>query len=142
MASHRYRASKLLTVGATMRRSAWVLCACVVVLLTACQPAPTATLEPSLSAIVYDQTVQGTLSAAENHWLFIGKQDDSISIQITFTGAPVPVFLLDPNGESIARVSPGTGRLDRFRLPVDGTFKIVIGAGSGDYALALRSQAV
>src|SRR5258706_7534389 len=125
-----------------MRRFAWVLCVCITALLSACQPPETSTPAPSLSAIVYEQTVQGTLTAAESHWLFLGKQDDSIAIQITFTGAPVPVSLIDPSGDSIARINASTGRLDRFRLPVDGTYRIIVGPGSRDYALALRSLAI
>src|SRR5258708_29828984 len=112
MASHRNRASKLPSVRGMMRRFAWVLCACITALLSACQPPETSTPAPSLSAIVYEQTVQGTLTAAESHWLFLGKQDDSIAIQINFNFTPGPVSLIHPSDNSIATITTCTRRID------------------------------
>src|SRR5712692_9451384 len=109
-----------------------VLCA---VLIAACQPH---TAPPPDSVIEYGQTVHGQLTGAESHWLFGGKQGDTLSIVFNSTGSPDFVGLLEPVGTSIARLSLATGRLDRFKLPADGQYTIVIGAGSSaDYTLTL-----
>src|SRR5260221_2658422 len=107
----------------------------LVVLFTAgCQAPPTQV--PTDHVIGFGETAQGSLSKIPARWIFIGTHSDTISIEFTSTGAPPPVALIGPNGESIARVSE-SGHLDKFRLPDDGQFAIVVGSGQGDYAIIL-----
>ncbi len=115
-------------------RQLWLVLILWAVLLGACQPHTA----PPDSVIEYGQTVHGQLTSSESHWLFGGKQGDTLSIVFNSTGSPDFVGLLDPVGTSIARLSLATGRLDRFKLPADGQYTIVIGAGSSaDYTLTL-----
>src|SRR5258708_7597255 len=66
----------------------------------------------------------------------MGTHRDRVWIEFRSRGAPPPVALIGPNGESIARVSE-SGHLDKFRLPDDGQVAIVVGSGQGDYAIIL-----
>lgn len=104
-------------------------------LIAACQPQATPLPD---GVIEYGQTVHGQLTSTESHWLFGGKQTDTLSLVFNSVGAPAFVELLDPVGTSIARLPLALGRLDRFKLPADGQYTIVIGAGSSaDYTLTL-----
>src|ERR1044071_1945298 len=103
--------------------------------VSGCQPPPTPA--PVENVIRYGDTVQGTLGQAQTHWSFIGSHDDNIAIDFTSTGAPPAVTVIGPSGESVARLS-STGHLEKFRLPDDGEYVIVIASGVGGYALVLR----
>lgn len=103
----------------------------------ACQAAtPTIPENP----IAYGQTVRGQLAWHESRWLFKGQHGDTISLEFKLVGQAnlPPVAVIDATGASLARISPDTGRLDRFRLPGDGQFAIVVGEGEGSYTLSLR----
>lgn len=115
-----------------------LLCGFVFVAASGCQPPPTPA--PVENVIRYGDTVQGTLGQGQSHWSFIGSHDDNIAIDFTSTGAPPAVTLIGPSGESVARLS-STGHLERFRLPDDGQYIIVIASGVGGYALVLRQAA-
>jgi hypothetical protein len=115
-----------------------MVCGFVFVAVSGCQAPPTPA--PVENVIRYGDTVQGTLSQAQSHWSFIGSHDDNIAIDFTSTGSPPAVTLIGPSGESVARLS-STGHLEKFRLPDDGQYVIVIASGVGDYALVLRQVA-
>jgi len=120
--------------GATFRLG--LLAALIALLLTACESPPPPT--PVDNVIGYGETVQGSLSPAQSRWFFLGKAGEIVAVVFSATGTPPPVALIGPSGESYARVAENTGRLDNFRLPEDGQYMIVVGAGVGDYAVTLR----
>ncbi len=88
--------------------------------------------------IAYGQTVKGQLAGYENRWIFIGTRGDLILVQFTSTREMPLVSVIGPGGDSVGRISPETGRLERFRLPSTGQYTLAVGSGSGDYALTLR----
>src|SRR5258708_17581470 len=66
----------------------------------------------------------------------MGTHRDRVWIEFRSRGAPPPVALIGPNGESVARWSE-SWTLDKFRLLDDGQFAFVVGSGQGDYAIIL-----
>ncbi len=129
MAPKRRRFAKLFAVATLL----------LLALLAGCQAQPTPVPVPVDHVIGYGQTVKGQLAGTENRWLFVATQGSLISVEFTNTGQDTPlVAVVNPNGESIARVPASTGHLDRFRLLADGQYAIVVGTGTGDYTLSLR----
>src|SRR5688572_5992058 len=53
----------------------------LILCFTACQFEQSTPSAPVIGAIAYGQTVQGNLSSAENHWLFIAKANDTITLE-------------------------------------------------------------
>jgi hypothetical protein len=112
----------------------------IIMALCAACSAPT-TPEPPPVALAgvlhYGEPVSGALDVRETRWVFVGTENELINIALTTNTADRPSMdLLDPNGASIARVQ-GIG-LSRFRLPQDGRYMVVIGAGAGDYQLTVE----
>jgi hypothetical protein len=106
------------------------------VALAGCNRAPAPTLTSDV--IVYGQTVQGSLTGGEHHWLFIGGRGDTITIRLTVSGDMPPITLLDPVGTAIARFPASLGVLERFKLLTSGQYAIAAIGGSGQYTLDLR----
>jgi Bacterial pre-peptidase C-terminal domain len=109
-------------------------------MLTACLAGckPEQTPVPVSNMIAYGQTVKGQLAGYENRWIFVGTRGDSLLIELRATGDMPLVSVVGPAGDSVGRVSPETGRLERFRLPSTGQYIIAISGGSGEFTLSLR----
>jgi hypothetical protein len=106
--------------------------------LAGCQAQPTPVPVPVDHLINFGQTVTGQLADHENRWVFVGTSDSIISVEFSNVEQNTPtVAIINPNGDSVARVPAGIGRLDRFRLLVTGQYAIVVGSGSGEYTLSL-----
>src|SRR5262245_8583948 len=108
-------------------------------MLTACLAGckPEQTPVPVSNMIAYGQTVKGQLAGYENRWIFIGTRGDSLLIELHATGDMPLVSVVGPAGDSVGRVSPETGRLERFRLPSTGQYIIAISGGSVEFTLSL-----
>ncbi len=83
--------------------------------------------------ISYGQGLSGalTFSGQEDVWTFEGRAGDVVTIMMKGVGLDAYLQLLDANGAQLANNddAPGTGSLDarinRVRLPADGTYTIV-----------------
>ncbi|MBN2471641.1 MAG: PPC domain-containing protein [Anaerolineae bacterium] len=99
--------------------------------------------------ISYGQGLSGALmfSGQEDVWTFEGRAGDTVTIIMKGVGLDSYLQLLDANGAQLATNddAPGTGsldaRIDRVRLPADGTYTIVASSfrsgGFGPYRLLL-----
>ncbi|MEP7287116.1 MAG: PPC domain-containing protein [Chloroflexota bacterium] len=140
MASRCDGTAKLSPITTMLSRLALVLGLCVLLGVTACQSSTlSATPPPQINTISFGQTVRGNLDQGESRWLFVGSHTETVAIEFTASEALPPVTLIDPGGESVARISTSTGRLDRFRLLSDGKYTIVVGSGTGSYTLVVRT---
>jgi hypothetical protein len=134
MAAKRRGLAKLPPVIYTVIRLMVVLTASLA--LAGCKPEATPIAVSNI--IAYGQSVRGQLGAHENRWIFVGTSGDLVVVEATTTDEMPLIAVIGPMTDSVGRVSPETGRLERFRLPITGQYTIVVGPGSGEYTLSLR----
>lgn len=103
--------------------------------------------------IAYNQTVENTLNNLnyERFYRFTGKQDDIITIALDQRSGRFDAYLVLANAQLVPLIEDddsGGGRnarIDRYRLPSDGTFTIIAmrfggatGEGEGGFRLTLQ----
>jgi hypothetical protein len=110
---------------------------------------------PTYGRISYGDTVTGHLSTKTQEemqlsWIFKGQKDDLVTIESRITDdiqsfEPI-IFLFDQNDNKLSESTrSGTGvvhKIDKFKLPNNGTFRIQVGwqgpPGDGNFELSLQ----
>ncbi len=105
------------------------------------------------ATIQYNQTVENTLNSVnyERFYRFSGKQDDVITVTLDQRSGRFDAYLVLADSQLVPLIEDddsGGGRnarIDRFRLPSDGTYHIIAmrfggatGDGEGGYRLTLQ----
>ncbi|MBI5961240.1 MAG: hypothetical protein HY866_21055 [Chloroflexi bacterium] len=128
------------------RRIIWVVLA--VTALFALSPAEAAPLRQDGLRIVYNETVQGTItdSSSDQEWQFSGHTGDLLLIDLraNVSGLDTYLTLLGPDGSSLRTDDDGgdstNSRIGPYQLASDGDYTIVAArySGTGEYSLELK----